>query len=247
MQARADVVLSHLSALAEWDVPLWETPLHEVHITRLDRKCGRREVGVRQHLGALRDGDVMDFNGIRVTSPTRTGLDSLTILDVEHGLTAINDLLHRGLTTLAELRACRTYMERWPNTLKQDLVLRLADGRCESVGESRTLFLCWRQGLPRPVPQYVLRDAAGVEIARVDFAWPDLKLFLEFDGRVKYQKLVKPGESATDVVLREKRREEMICELTGWRCIRVSWADLYRPELVAARIRKLFQPAAVAG
>ena len=35
---------------------------------------------------------------------------------------------------------------------------------------------------------------------------------------------------------REKRREELICGLTGWRCIRIVWADLYRPELVIARI-----------
>ena len=71
-QARTDVVLSHLSALAEWEVPLWDTALDEVHVTRLDQRCGRHEVGVRQHLGALREGDAVDLHGIRVTSATRT-------------------------------------------------------------------------------------------------------------------------------------------------------------------------------
>ena len=98
-----------------------------------------------------------------------------------------------------------------------------------------------------PQPQYKVRDpATGEVVARVDFAWPELGLFLEFDGRVKYQKLLKEGESVTDVVLREKRREELICRLTGWRCIRIVWADLYTPERTAAIIRSLFRPTTAA-
>lgn len=82
-------------------------------------------------------------------------------------------------------------------------------------------------------------------IARVDFAWPELGVFMEFDGRVKYEKFLREGESVTDAVLREKRREQLICELTGWRCIRIVWADLYTPELTAARIRSLFRPGSI--
>ena len=80
----------------------------------------------------------------------------------------------------------------------------------------------------------------------VDFAWPELGLFLEFDGKIKYQKLLKEGESPSDVVIREKRREELVCRLTGWRCIRIVWADLYRPERTAANIRALFRPVTAA-
>jgi hypothetical protein len=29
----------------------------------------------------------------------------------------------------------------------------------------------------------------------------------------------------------------MICGLTGWRCIRITWADLLNPGRTAARIR----------
>lgn len=42
----------------------------------------------------------------------------------------------------------------------------------------------------------------------------------------------------TDVVLREKRREELIARLTGWRCIRLVWADLYTPARTCAAIRQ---------
>ena len=68
--------------------------------------------------------------------------------------------------------------------------------------------------------------------------------FLEFDGRIKYQRFLRAGESVTDCVVREKQRESRICELTGWRCIRIVWADLDQPKVVADRIRRLFRPAA---
>ena len=42
-----------------------------------------------------------------------------------------------------------------------------------------------------------------------------------------------------DAVLREKKREEWICRLTGWRCIRIVWADLYRPEQTVALIKSV--------
>ena len=69
-------------------------------------------------------------------------------------------------------------------------------------------------------------------------------MFLEFDGKVKYERLLEDGERASDVVVREKQREDMICRLTGWRCIRLVWADLYTPQQTAARIRAMFRPVA---
>lgn len=123
-----------------------------------------------------------------------------------------------------------------PNTATAPIVLGLADGRCESAGESLTLHLAWRQHLPRPDLQVLIRDRSGRVVARVDFAWPALGVFLEFDGKEKYRRFRRPGETIEDAVLREKRREELICGLTGWRCIRLVWADLHHPERTAARI-----------
>ena len=41
------------------------------------------------------------------------------------------------------------------------------------------------------------------------------------------------------VTLREKERESRITELTGWRCIRITWADLDRPNATVTRILSL--------
>jgi hypothetical protein len=148
----------------------------------------------------------------------------------------VNFFLRLRLTTVNDLRTRYALMTRDPFTLKTDLVLRLADRRYESVGEVRTGFMFFRHGVPAPVPQYELRDEMGDLLARLDFAWPELGVWLEFDGREKYVKHLRPGDTVVDAVLREKQRESMITEVTGWRCIRITWADLERPVETVARI-----------
>ena len=39
--------------------------------------------------------------------------------------------------------------------------------------------------------------------------------------------------------MREKRRIELICQLTGWVCIPITWDDLEHPGRTAARIRRI--------
>jgi hypothetical protein len=246
-QAKTRVVLSHVSGLPEYDAPTWGIDLSDVHVTRKDGKAGRREAGVRQHCGSILPGDVVERHGLEVMSATRLSLEVTTVAGVEAGLVVVNHFLHCRATTKEELMERYALMEHWPNTLRTGLVLQWADPRIESVGESRTLHLILRSGLPAPEPQYAITDGSGREVARVDFAWPELGVFLEFDGMVKYEKLLKPGESASAVVVAEKKRESLICRMTGWRCIRITWGDLSRPEATVAYIRaELSQASAVA-
>jgi hypothetical protein len=245
-QARADAVLSHVTGVLEYDAPTWGLDLTEVHLTRRDGRIGRSEAGVRQHAGVIAPGDVVLRNGVPVMNPHRLALEVTTMTDVEHALPVVCDLLHRGLTTPEDLALRYELMELWPNSLASQVVVRLADPRIESVGEARVLYVCYSQSLPMPTPQVEIRDGSGEVVARVDFAWPELGVFLEFDGKVKYEKLLKEGQRASDVVVREKQREELICRLTGWKCIRITWADLENPERTAAMIRRILSQAKTA-
>jgi hypothetical protein len=244
-QAKTRLVVSHSSAVPFHDGPMWGLPRDHVHVTRPDRRAGRAEAGVRQHQGTILDGDIVVRRGVEVMSATRSALELTTCAGAEASLVVINDFLHRRLTTIDALRERYLPMAQDPFTLKTDLVLRLADGRLESVGESRTFFMCFRGGVPAPRPQWELYDSNGDLVARVDFAWPEFGVWLEFDGREKYVKHLREGESAVDAVLREKRRESMISELTGWRCIRITWADLEQPAATVARISRVLRVATV--
>lgn len=57
---------------------------------------------------------------------------------------------------------------------------------------------------------------------RADFAWPDLGVLGEFDGWVKYGRLLKPGQQLSDV-LRDERFWEERMRSQGWWVHR--WTD----------------------
>ena len=245
-QSKTEVIPSHTSAVGFHLGPLWGLGTSVAHLTRTDGRTGRKAAGVQQHRGILLDGDTVEVDGRQVISPTRAALEVTTLSSVEASLCVADDFLHRKLTTPEQLASRYELMTTWPATLTTDLVIRLADGRHESVGETRTGYLIWREGLPHAEPQFEVYDENGVLVARVDFAWPEHQVFLEFDGIQKYVKFLRKDETITDVVLREKHREEMICAITGWRCIRITWADLARPQVIVQRIRNLLGANAAA-
>lgn len=232
-KAGAEAVLSHVSAVAAHGGPLWGVPLDDVHITRTDRRSGRRQAGVVQHRGLLTTDEVVTLRGLATTTAARTALDVITRASAEVGLVVANDFLFRRLCTREELLGGAASIARWSGSLDSHVVLRWATPLCESVGESRLLHLVHQHGLPAPVLQLTIYSKDGRFIARVDLAWPDHGVFVEFDGREKYLKPWRPGENAAQVVVREKQREDAVRQVTGWRCIRLTWADLERPMATA--------------
>ncbi len=208
---------------------MWGIPLDVVHVTRSDGRPGRNEAGIRHHAGRLDRSEIEYVNGMPVTKAARTAVEVTTITTVEPALVTINGMLHDKLFNKQEFAAEVARLKHWPDTLTATLVERLCDGRIPSVAESRTLHLCWSQHLPRPEPQIPIRDERGWVFAYVDFGWEDEGVFLEFDGRLKYELFRRENETLAEYLLREKRREEQICQLTGWVCIRIAWADLENP------------------
>jgi hypothetical protein len=80
----------------------------------------------------------------------------------------------------------------------------------------------------------------GRFVGRSDFGWPDFGVLGEFDGQTKYGELLrKPGQTAEDVLIAEKQREDRMREL-GWVVIRWMWQDLTRPEPPIDRLRQAF-------
>lgn len=237
-QGKTALVLSHTTAaVGEYDAPVFGVDLSQVHATRQDRRAGRVEAGVHQHQGLLLPGDVVRRNGVDVTSGTKTALDVTTQLSVEASLAIVCHLLHQAHTDQDALAARYALMDKDPNTLRTDLVLRLASPKIQSIGEARTFFWCWKGGLPRPEPQWEVQTS-GRTVAYLDLAWPAHKKWLEFDGKFKYTKFLKPGQSIEDAMMAEKAREKMIRQLTGWTCLRITWEDLENPERLIAMIRE---------
>jgi hypothetical protein len=239
LTAHPATVLTHTSSAIEQGASVWDIPLDHVHTTRTDGIAGRRHRDWIQHRGVLPDDQVMEVNGVRVSKAARAAVEITTIAPLEPSLVTVNDLLHLEAMTRDEFTALAHDYRYWPNSLVTDLVVHMCDGRLESPAETRVDVLCWAQHLPRPTPQVSVEDEDGREFARVDFAWLAYGVFLEFDGRIKYEKYRREGETLEAFLIREKKREERICQLTGWVCIRIGWEALSTPVATARRIRLL--------
>lgn len=240
-RAHSATALTHVSSLVERGIPLWGFSLDVVHTTRTgaNQRAGRRQADWIPHRGTLGPEDQEELNGVVISTAARSAFEVTTLGGVERGLVAVNRLLHARAMTLDEFGAQAETHRDWPGSLTTNLVMHLADHRLESVGEDRFSYLVQRQGLVRPEPQVEVFDERGTLVARVDFAWPELGVFVEFDGKVKYERHRREGETLEEFLMREKRREELVCQITGWTCVRITWADLYRPELLAKRIRNV--------
>jgi very-short-patch-repair endonuclease len=235
--AHAASVLSHHASLAEWQVPLWGVDLRQTDLTRTDLKAGRSEAGIVHHCGLVQSDEWTHRNGVPVMEVARAVSEVVVSHPPEVGLVAASGALHNKRVTPEELRQAADRAERWPNSLNLRLVLARADARLSSVAEARTWHLFHEHRIERPEMQIEVYDEHGVLVGIVDFVWRHRRAFLEVDGRIKYERYRRPGETLEQYLMREKRRQEIICQLTGWTCLRITWADLANPLRTANRIR----------
>ena len=89
-----------------------------------------------------------------------------------------------------------------------------------------------------------MRDETGVLIGTTDFAWRLHRMLGEFDGRAKYGRLLRRGQSPGDAVFAEKLREDALRRTTGFGMERIVWSDLDRPRITADRVKAQLRRAA---
>ena len=230
-------VVSHQSALLLHGLPLWKVSLDDVHVTRRDGRTGRRVVGVCHHTGRIDDADVCEVGGLLTTAPPRALLEAACTLPFEAAVVSADAALREKLVSGADAVRLLKATRSWPGSASARLALRFADGRSESVGESRLRVLMDNAGLPAPDLQREIRDGRGL-VGRVDFYFPEQRTVVEFDGMLKYS-----GDDAVQTLVQEKLREDRLRAL-GLQVVRVTWAELADPAAVAERIRQAFIRAA---
>jgi hypothetical protein len=213
-----------------------------VHLTRHGCGGGRIAHRVHLHVSALGAHEVVVRDGIALTSPARTLVDLARSLPFPDAVVAADSALADALLGSGELdlAVAGTDGRRGGPAVRR--VAAFADGRAESVAESLSRVALARCGLPAPVPQWPVPGPGGGVLARGDFGWPELRTVGEFDGRVKYGRLLRPGQDAGDAVYAEKLREDAI-RAQGFAVVRWTWADLADFERVARRIRAAFRHA----
>lgn len=101
---------------------------------------------------------------------------------------------------------------------------------CTRTTSFVTAVILGDSGLHRGV-RVAWRVLAAGSSYRLDAAWRDIKLALEFDGKTKYFDYKRTDQA----IFEERQRERELMEV-GWTFLRVEWKDLENPELLERRI-----------
>ena len=126
-------------------------------------------------------GDVIEVEGIRVTTPLRTAWDLGRVRWVDEAITGLDAMLRLGAFSRDELVGGveRFRGMRWVRTLR--VAAPRADGRAESPPESIIRERCRENGMDDVEPQVELWDGDRF-VARFDVASRRLRAAVEYDG-----------------------------------------------------------------
>ena len=176
---------------------------------------------------------------IPVTNPLRTMVDLAAVLPPDK----VEDALDAGLRwpSLFSVAAVKATLEQLAErgrsgagVLRKVLEEReFGDAVSDSELEKRMSKLLRQAGLPQAVFHFAVRTPAGVFLAEVDFAYPEIKLAIEVDG---FDAHGTPRAMAKDFV----RQNGLVPY--RWHVLRFTWRQVTdQPEVVAAAIRRTLE------
>jgi hypothetical protein len=126
--------------------------------------------------------DVTSLAGLPVSTPLRTAFDLGRQVNRREAIVALDAMCHRRLVQLNDLAA---YTERRAGGLGAGELrgrLDLVDALAESPMETRLRLLLTDAGLPSPTSQHHVCDRAGRFVGRVDLAYPESRVAIEYEG-----------------------------------------------------------------
>ena len=222
-----------MSAAVMHDLPLWDTDLVD---RAPDLRPGRRRP--RRRLATSftscprrRRRDRRDRR--RSGSPA----SPVRWCDLARGLSSLQGSADRrrrsaaGPGPRAELAEALARCRGWRGVVRARRTVAFLDPRSESVGESCSRVRIAELGLPAPDLQVELSTTSGASSdARTSGGWSGGRSG-EFDGMGKYGALRRPDQTADDVVIDEKDREDA-CAITVSQVVRWRWDALQDPTIL---------------
>ena len=223
-----DAVVTGRSAAHLWGAELGSLgdPVEIISATR-----GRSSTAIRARFGSIAGDEVVDRFGVRVPTPVHTAWELARTLPVLDAVAWIDALAAKCQLDTSQLVG---HADRHPGTWRfwtALSTLELCDPRAESPPESMVRAgLITRGVVPAPTPQFVIRHN-GVFVARVDLAWEEIRLALEYDGQWHGH----PGQLSHD---RERLRR---INAAGWYVIHVTRNDLRDLDGLAVMLKDLIR------
>lgn len=189
----------------------------------------RAQPGLVVHRGTLAERDVRAVGAVRVTSAARTAYDVARWSALVEAVVAVDALARVAGVEPRELLVLRDRYLGARGSRQVPRVVALSDPRAESPMETRLRLALVLHGLPPPSVQHPVRDENAEVVARLDLAYPDARLGIEYDGA---------QHRTQRRAMRDMDRQAVLTSL-GWRVLRFTAADVLDwPTTVAARVRR---------
>lgn len=211
---------SHRTAAALHDVPGRDATLVEITCPRYRRT---QHGGLVVHeSSALPDRDITFVDNIPVTTVERTIFDLCAVRGRKTIDLAIDNALRREITTFDKLAATSRRVGRRGlkgTRLMRQLLSERDPAHALSASEQEQLLMrvLSDHGFAPPTPQFEIRDERGEFVGRVDLAYPDSQIAIEYES---YQHHV--GKQA---LVRDSRRRNAISAL-GWTVLSATAEDV---------------------
>ena len=154
----------------------------DVHVGFPEGKRIRSRPGLVVSQETLQPRDIWMIDGVAVTSPVRTAYDCLRLLRGRERLVVADALTRLEVTSVEELRGYFATQRRMRNLRIAERLLDDIEPKSESPMETRLRLVIVEGGLPRPVAQWEVKNAAGVVLWRLDLAYPVERIAIEYDG-----------------------------------------------------------------
>ena len=209
-----------------------------LHLARKSGGALPRRRGVAGHVLKVRDGDLMEVDGVRLTSVARTWVDLGSVLPLEDLIVAGDAIVSehvRGfgepksaMVPLAELRRFVDQASGIHGVRKaREALDRLRVG-VDSPPETKLRLMLDDAGLPEFFPNCRVDDAFGRPVW-TDLGCPRYRTCLEYEGLHH----LAPEQQALDAY-----RDQRVGE-AGWRQVKINRVDMERgPEWVVSRVRQ---------
>ncbi|MDU0292179.1 DUF559 domain-containing protein [Saccharothrix longispora] len=228
LMAGPDAVLSNHTAA--WLQGCTAASTHRVHLTLDYGHKLRLRTGLDVHHQSCRPDDVIEVDGLRCLTIAHAITELLCRTRSSTALACADQALAQVVPSeraefKAELAERITNRPDHRGRRRGLFLLDLATGLPESPPESALLVLIAEAGFPLPEPQYSVRDLAGREVWRLDFAWPHARLGLEYDGYAAHADRSEV-DAARDDDLRRR----------GWQVLRADASDLRNPTTLFSRL-----------
>ena len=212
------------SAAAWYDAP-FAGPADQVVVVCPEEVRWRGPRGAAVHHTVLQPADVLTVDDVPITTALRTAWDVMALEPLTTAVAALDAMVRAEHLTRDDLvRLAGSGAGRW-GVSRVRRAVPLVDARAESPQESRLRTCLVLAGL-EPVPQFEVLHH-GRFVARVDLAFPDVRLAIEYEGAHHFE--------AGQIQVDDERLERL--RAAGWRVLRVTAADLRDLDVLLTRIR----------